>query len=130
MVKENTTDAPKSGHGTGRGASRRAKLEFTREEYKDVCVEDEVKKSINTTADKDGTLYSCNYIVSTNDKGEATFNTYNKTDILNPRLKGLNLYARVSHPRFKLDKKEIQEKGKGIHKEAFEAFLEIIKCPV
>lgn len=77
--------------------------------------------------DKEGTIYSCHYEMSKNANNEVVFNSYTRSEILNPNLKGLNLYSRVNYPRFKLDKKEVQEKGKGISKEAFGAFLEIIK---
>lgn len=94
-------------------------------------LEEEVKESKNTKVDNEGTIYSCHYTVAKNEEGEPLFNGYSKAEILKPWLKGLNLYARVCRfGRFKLDKKEVQENGKGISKEAFEAFLEIIKCPV
>jgi len=110
--------------------ARKAKNDTSKSSDKEVNIEEEVKASINTCTDKEGTIYSWNYKITENDNGEVCFNRYSKSEILNPRLKGLNLYARVNLPRFKLDNKEVQENGKGITKEAFEAFLELIKCPV
>ena len=130
MAKDGTGSEPKSAQGVPKLSSRRSKQEPPKEEVKVKSVEEEVKNSLNTYTDPEGSVFSCHFHVSNNDKGEVLFNGYNKPEILNPRLKGLNLYARVSYPRYKLDNKEIQEKGKGITKEGFEAFLEIIKCPV
>lgn len=112
------------------GKESHAKHEPAVEEVKVKSAEEEIKASKNTSTDKDGTIYSCHFEVSKNDKGEVLFNGYNKAEILNPRLKGLNLYARLCNGRYKQDKKEIADERKGITKEAFEAFLDIIKCPV
>ena len=112
------------------GKESHSKHEPAVEEVKVKSVEEEIKLSKNTSTDKDGTIYSCHFEVTKNDKGENLFNGYNKLEILNPRLKGLNLYARLCNGRYKQDKKEVKEQGKGITREAFEAFLEIIKCPV
>lgn len=129
MVKDNN-DAKHPTHNSVRSASKRGKIDPEPEESHDPDIEEQIKSSNNTCVDKEGTVYSCHFHLSSGTNDEVVFNTYNKNEILNPNLKGLNLYSRVNYPRFKLDKKEVQEKGKGISKEAFEAFLEIIKCPV
>lgn len=49
--------------------------------------------------------------MSKSPNGEALFNGYNKTEILDPRLKGLNLYARLSYQRFKLDSETDTARG-------------------
>mmetsp|Transcript_10876 Transcript_10876/g.12230 ORF Transcript_10876/g.12230 Transcript_10876/m.12230 type:complete len:111 (+) Transcript_10876:2-334(+) len=109
------------------GRDSHSKHEPAVEEVKVKPIEEEIKASKNTSVDKDGTIYSCHFEIEKNEKGESLFNGYNKNEILNPRLKGLNLYERLCNARYKLDKKEVKENGKGITKEAFEAFLEIIK---
>lgn len=108
--------------------SRKEKHDSTKFVFPEVDIEKEIKESNNLHTDENGTKYSCHYSVTKNDAGEILFNGFNKADILNPRMKGLNLYVRVSKPRFKLDSKE--HGGKGITKEGFEAFLELVKCPV
>ena len=129
MRKGDTTPDKPASH-TPRGRDRKHTKDAPNEEYKEPNIEEEIKESNNTVTDDMGITYSCKYSVSKNNDGKATFNTYTKSDILNPRLRGLNLYERVSHPRYKLEPKEMEAKKKGITKDAFDAFLEIVKCPV
>lgn len=81
--------------------------------------------------DEFGTTYSCHYTISRNAEQKVLFNGYNKTEIMNPRLKGLNLYARLCYARFKRHKDGIEGNvGKTMSTQAVDAFLDIIKCPV
>lgn len=132
MVKDGQTVEPKTPTSAQpRLSGKKSKQEDLKEDIPEVNIEEEIKNSNNVYEDEDGTKYSCHFHISKKeDGGEAMYNGYTKKEILNPRLKGLHLYERVSYPRFKLDSKEVQEKGKGTSREAFEAFLEIIKCPV
>lgn len=89
----------------------------------------EVENSNNTYSDEHGTTFSCHYNVSKNDANHVLFNGYNKMEILDPRLKGLNLYARLSYGRFKVENRK-DTKTVPMSQEALEAFFDIIKCPI
>ena len=121
---------PADGNSPTKTRPKSHKPEPFKEEFKEIPIEKQIKDSSNTFTDKNGVIYSCDFTVSKNDQGKVLFNSYQKKEILNPLLRGLHLYARLHRPRLKMDGEEAKEQRKGITKEAFEAFLEIIKCPV
>jgi hypothetical protein len=108
--------------------SRKDKQDQNKFVFPEVNIEEEIKQSNNVHTDEFGTKYSCHYLVSKNEAGSILYNGFPKAEILNPRMKGLNLYVRVSKPRFKLDQKDNERKG--ITRDAFDAFLELVKCPI
>ena len=60
MGKEDNTKEEKNANGfsTSKGKPKPAKLEFNKEEFKDIPVEKQVEESINKLSDKEGTIFS------------------------------------------------------------------------
>lgn len=97
--------------------------------HDNITPEEQLKRSKNYIISEDGFKYSCHFEIGKKD-GCVSFNTYNKREILNPCLIGLNLYERVSWARLKTPDPNAPKKPLGMTKQALEAFLDIIKCPV
>ncbi|CAI2371716.1 unnamed protein product [Moneuplotes crassus] len=129
------TDTPAEGkieEGNPQNKSKSKLMTIVEQHLGDILtipVEKQVKEGNNTMTDAEGTMYACNFDVSKNEEGKNTFNKYTKEDILHIRYRGLNLYTRVNWPRFKYTDKD-KIKKTGVSKDAFNAFLEIVKCPV